>query len=272
MGGILDQWSTRAKERVLWETFSEWIETPSRWQVVIEKWLAKVGLKGLAAERREKRQKKRTWEVRTDKAAPEWAEAGQQKIIQQLQEAKRAANTTAAMAKYADPTEAVAGIFPALWDAGASAVLAAYYHYTGRKVWFSKAQHSKINKYLVTDGVVWLIPVVGDIADFLYRWCKKIGRLFKKHYEDLARQAKEKGVPASVLNDIAHNKDIDEEVVEKRKDGKGEETVPEAERWAMADREASPTDAAEHTEDVADNVSDVSTDLAAPAEGLPSKT
>lgn len=159
----------------------------------------------------------------------------QQKIIDQLKKARKAANTTTAMAKYTDPAEAIVSLFPGLGDAGASITLAAYYHYLGRMVWFSRKQHKKINTILAIDGTVWLVPVVGDILDVAYQWCKKIGKLFVSHYESLAKKAKQQGVPQSVLADIHNNTDVDEDALDKRKHGKGEETIPVNERDSDGD-------------------------------------
>lgn len=262
MGGVLDELNTRLKEKALGEKIPDGNVVPDRSAIAIEKWLTVVGLDWLAAEKKKKRQ---WWhKAETKDATPSASEnKEQQEVIKQLEKAKKAANTTTAMAQYTDPAEAIVSLFPGLGDAGASITLAAYYHYLGKTVWFSRKQHKKINTILAIDGTVWFVPVIGDILDFFYKGCKKIAKLFVKHYEDLATKAKDKGVSAEVLDKIAKNEDVDEEAIGKRKEGKGRETIPDGE--FDADGDGVPDDV-EYTdyEDVTpkvDVVSEVTPDL-----------
>ncbi|MFA7284561.1 MAG: DUF4112 domain-containing protein [Candidatus Absconditabacterales bacterium] len=228
MGGIVDNLNTSLKGKVLGEVIPDGAVVPTWKQVFIEKGLAKVGLKELAD--RKKRERQGGEKIgRNEQGQHNKEHTEQQEIIKQLEAAKKAANTTTAMAKYTDPTEAIISLFPGLGDAGASITLAAYYHYLGKTVGFSKKQHRKINTILAIDGTVGFVPVIGDILDFVYQGCKRIGELFVAHYEALAKRAQEKGISADVLDKIAKNEDADEEVIEKRKDGKGRETIPDEE-------------------------------------------
>lgn len=178
-----------------------WLEMTKN--TLIEKALTMVGLKSLAQERKNKRIKTKAEEVKKSERTPLYSGAEdqteinkellteeQQKLVKQLQIAKKAANLTVKMAKFADPTEAMASLFPGLGDGGASVSLGMFYHALGAKVGFDKKQHASITRILAKDFAAGLIPVIGDVADFVYKGCKKIGKVFSKHANTLLEEAK----------------------------------------------------------------------------------
>lgn len=219
---------------------------------LIEKALTLVGLKSLAEARKAKRLKTTSKETKkTDDKTDEKGEKTplysgaenqteinkeglteeQIKLIDQLQSAKKTANLTVKMAKFADPTEAMASLFPGLGDGGASVSLGVFYHSLGMSVGFNKKQHASITRILAKDFAAGLIPVVGDIADFVYKGCKKIGRIFDKHFKTLSTDSEGK-LPADILEKIKNDKTIDKKLLAKVKEGKREDAAKETKKQA----------------------------------------
>ncbi len=230
-----------AKRKVLWEEKTDEHELPSRTWVIVETSLTKLWANALAKEIKEKRRKKDSNSISSkgallssDKNIKEDARANWSELIsesttniaKQLQRAKKAANTTNAISRYADPTEAIASIIPWIGDGGAGVALGLFFHALGNSVWFSKNDHRKINRYLTIDTVWWLIPIVGDIFDFAYKACKKIAKLFYKHYKKLAESAKGL-IPDDQLKKIHDNKAFDKDVLASFKWGTLKEKVKE---------------------------------------------
>ena len=201
----------------------------------IEKALTMVGLKSLAEQRKAKRLKPKQ-ESKSDKKErtiessdalinksekqteinTEGLDEEKKALVKKLQSAKQIANTTVSMARFADPAEAFASLFPGLGDGGASTSLGIFYHALGVKVGFDKKQHASITRIMLKDFAAGLIPVVGDIADFLYKGCKKVGRLFDKHFKNLMKEAEGKLSP-EILKNIKDDKSVDAEMLKKAK-------------------------------------------------------
>lgn len=235
--------SVFGKETVDSELDQGWLEMTKN--TLIEKALTLVGLKSLAQERKNKRIKTKAEEVKkSEKKSEANSESKseinkellteeQQKLVKQLQIAKKAANLTVKMAKFADPTEAMASLFPGLGDGGASVSLGMFYHALGAKVGFDKKQHASITRILAKDFAAGLIPVVGDIADFVYKGCKKIWRIFDKHFKILFTDSEGK-LPTDILEKIKNDKTIDKKLLAKVKEGKREDAAKETKKQASA--------------------------------------
>lgn len=236
--------SVFGKETVDSELDQGWLEMTKN--TLIEKALTMVGLKSLAQERKNKRIKTKAEEVKKSERTPLYSGAEdqteinkellteeQQKLVKQLQIAKKAANLTVKMAKFADPTEAMASLFPGLGDGGASVSLGMFYHALGAKVGFDKKQHASITRILAKDFAAGLIPVIGDVADFVYKGCKKIGKVFSKHANTLLEEAKWK-LPTDILEKIKNDKTIDKKLLAKVKEGKREDAAKETKKQASA--------------------------------------
>lgn len=133
-----------------------------------------------------------------------------EKILKQLEAAKNAKDRVELFAKRTDTfwLEAIVWLFEEIWDIAPAAICTCYLLAEWIHIWLSRKDCLKIVWYQAADTVIWAIPLVWDIADFIFQANKYSAEIFKKHLEKLKEAAKEKGATQEEIDAICENEKI----------------------------------------------------------------
>ena len=130
-----------------------------------------------------------------------------EQILKQLEAAKNAKDRVELFAKRTDKfwLEAIVWLFEEIWDIAPAVICTCYLLSEWIHVWLSRKDCLKIVWYQAADTVIWAIPIVWDIADFLFQANKYSAEIFKKHLEKIKKAAIEKGATQEEIDAICEN-------------------------------------------------------------------
>lgn len=80
-------------------------------------------------------------------------------------------------------------LIPAIGDGWISLIASTYLLSEWKKIWLWFVDMLKIVWYQSADFVVWAIPLLWDISDFLFKSNKRSAKIFEKHFQKLKKEA-----------------------------------------------------------------------------------
>lgn len=131
------------------------------------------------------------------------------KILRDLEKAKGSEERVRLFAEIMDKKgfEAIVGLFPEVGDASMSAIAGLYLILEANRAGLEKSDYLKIIGLQATDLFVGSVPIVGDIADFLFKSNLRSADLFAKRTAALVREAQAAGVPEEEIAKITAEPD-----------------------------------------------------------------
>lgn len=163
--------------------------------------------------------------------ADEKIDIDKEEILKQLEAAKNAKDRVELFAKRTDTfwLEAIVWLFEEIWDIAPAVICTCYLLAEWIHIWLSRKDCLKIVWYQAADTVIGAIPLVWDIADFLFKANKYSAEIFKNHLEKLKEAAKEKGATQEEINAICENEKVFIKAIDKYIDHKAKNWKKEKE-------------------------------------------
>lgn len=131
----------------------------------------------------------------------------QNEILDQLRAAKNAEARVRTFAKIMDTygVEAIIGLFEGAGDAVTSVLSGLYLMHEAGKAGLSKTDFLKIAALQAADFFIGAIPIIGDIADFVFHANKLSVPLFRDKTDELVREARTAGVSEEAIAKITQS-------------------------------------------------------------------
>lgn len=128
-------------------------------------------------------------------------------MLKKLEKAKSTQERVQLFGKVMDVygVDVIISVLPWLGDAWSSIVSSLYLLAEAQKIWLSGWDSLKILWYETADIVIWVIPVIWDIADYFFKANKRSADIFTKHFEKLKKEAIKKWVASEEIDVLENN-------------------------------------------------------------------